>query len=46
MAPYKKRVFLIDYITNLASHNLIMKIVQNVFIHNSYISHINITHWK
>jgi hypothetical protein len=28
------------FITNLASHNVIMKGVQNLFIHNSYISRI------
>jgi hypothetical protein len=33
-------------ITNLASHSLVMKIMQNSFIHNSYVSHINIMHWK
>ncbi len=30
-------------ITNLTSHDLIMEIVQNLFIHNLYISHIYIT---
>ncbi len=32
------------FITNLTSHNLTMEIVQNLFIHNSYVSHINIMH--
>ncbi len=32
------------YITNLISHDLIMEIVQNSFIHNSYVLHINIMH--
>jgi hypothetical protein len=42
-------IFLLEevlYITNLTSHNLVMKIMQNPFIHNSYISHIDIMHWK
>jgi hypothetical protein len=30
-------------ITNITFHDLIIKIVQNLFIHNSYISHIDIT---
>jgi hypothetical protein len=34
------------YITNLISHDLIMEIVQKNFIHNSYVLHINIVHWK
>ncbi len=34
------------YITNLESHDLVMKIMQNSFIHNSYISHTDIVHWK
>jgi hypothetical protein len=32
------------HITNLASHNLIMEIMQNLFIHNSYVSCIDIVH--
>jgi hypothetical protein len=35
-----------SYITNLTSHNLVMEIVQNLFIHISYISHTDIMHWK
>jgi len=34
------------HITNLASQNLIMEIMQNVFIHNSYVSHTDIMHCK
>jgi len=34
------------YITNLTCHNLVLEIVQNLFIHNSYISRTNIMHWK
>ncbi len=34
------------HITNLASHDLVMEIVQNSFIHNLYVSSINIVHWK
>jgi hypothetical protein len=34
------------HITNLASQNLIMEIMQNVFIHNSYVSHNDIMHCK
>jgi len=30
------------YITNLIFHDLIMEIVQNLFIHDSYVLHINI----
>jgi hypothetical protein len=33
-------------ITNLASHDLVMEIVQNSFICNFYIPYINIVHWK
>ncbi len=33
-------------ITNLTSHDLILEIMQNSFIHNLYVSHINIMHWK
>jgi len=33
-------------ITNLASHNLIMEIMQNLFICDSYISCTTIMHWK
>jgi hypothetical protein len=36
----------VGWITNLASQVLIMEIVQNLFIHNSYVSHIDIVHWK
>ncbi len=32
------------YITNLVSLDLIMEIVQNSFIHNSYVLHINNMH--
>ncbi len=31
-------------ITNLTSHDLVMEIMPNLFIHNSYVSHINIVH--
>ncbi len=31
---------------NLTSHDLIIKIVQNLFIHNSYVLCIDIVHWK
>jgi hypothetical protein len=34
------------YIMNLTSHNLVMEIMQNLFICNLYISHINIVHYK
>jgi hypothetical protein len=34
------------HITNLTSHDLVMEIVKNSFIHNLYISRINIMHWK
>jgi hypothetical protein len=33
-------------ITNLTSYDLVMEIMQNSFIHNFYISHIDIMHWK
>jgi hypothetical protein len=33
-------------ITNLASHNLVMEIMQNSFNHNSYVSLIKIVYWK
>ncbi len=39
-------VIMVKHITNLASHDLIMKIVQNSFTHNSYVSGIDIMHWK
>jgi hypothetical protein len=35
-----------DFVTNLTSHDLVMEFMQNLFIHNLYISHINIVHWK
>jgi len=28
------------------SYDLVMEIVQNLFIHNLYVSHIDIMHWK
>jgi hypothetical protein len=31
-------------ITNLTSHDLVMEIMPNLFIHNSYVSRINIVH--
>jgi hypothetical protein len=34
------------YITNLTSHKLVMEIMQNSFIHNLYVLHIDIMHWK
>jgi hypothetical protein len=37
-------VIMVRHITNLASHDLIMKIVQNSFIHNSYVLGIDIMH--
>jgi hypothetical protein len=37
-------VIMVRHITNLASHELIMKIVQNSFIHNSYVLGIDIMH--
>jgi hypothetical protein len=33
-----------DFVTNLTSHDLVMEFMQNLFIHNLYISHINIVH--
>jgi hypothetical protein len=33
-------------ITNLAFHDLIMEIMQNLFIYNLYVSCIDIMHWK
>jgi hypothetical protein len=33
-------------ITNLTFNDLIMKIVQNSFIHNLYILRFDIVHWK
>jgi len=33
-------------ITNLAFHDLVTKIVQNLFFCILYVSHINIMHWK
>jgi hypothetical protein len=33
-----------SFIKNLIFHNLVMEIMQNSFIHNSYVSHINIVH--
>jgi len=38
--------FSIKRITTLTSHDLIMEIMQNLFIHDLYVSHINIMHWK
>ncbi len=38
--------FVLNYITNLTSHDLVMEIVLNSFIHNSYVSCIDIVHWK
>ncbi len=35
-----------ENITNLTSHDLILKIMQNLFIHDLYISCIDIMHWK
>jgi hypothetical protein len=32
--------------TNLTSHDLVMEIVQNSFIHILYVLHTNIMHWK
>ncbi len=46
---FLERTFLLEevvYITNLESHDLVMKIMKNSFIHNSYISHVDIVHWK
>ncbi len=41
------RIFLLrPYITNLKSHELVMKIMQILFIHNSYVSSIDIMHEK
>jgi hypothetical protein len=37
-------VIMVRHITNLASHDLIMKIVKNSFIHNSYVLGIDIMH--
>jgi len=37
-------VIMVRHMTNLASHDLIMKIVQNSFIHNSYVLGIDIMH--
>jgi hypothetical protein len=34
--------WVIIIITNLTSHDLVMEIMQNSLIHNSYISHSNI----
>jgi len=36
--------WVINIITNLTSHDLVMEIMKILFIHNSYISHINIVH--
>jgi hypothetical protein len=36
----------IVFIINLTFHDLVMKIVQNSFIHNLYISYTDIVHWK
>jgi len=41
-----KGMFQCTYIANLTSHNLVMEIMQNSFIHNSYVSCINIVDWK
>jgi hypothetical protein len=35
-----------NIIINLASHDLVMEIMQISFIHNSYILRTNIVHWK
>jgi N-acetyl-anhydromuramyl-L-alanine amidase AmpD len=37
-------VIMVRHITNLTSHDLIMKTVQNLFTHNLYVSHIDIMH--
>jgi hypothetical protein len=37
-------VIMVRHITNLASHDLIMKIMQNSFTYNSYVSGIDIMH--
>jgi hypothetical protein len=36
--------FQLNNITNLASYDLGMKIINNLFIHNLYVSHTNIVH--
>jgi hypothetical protein len=38
--------FSIKKITNLASHDLVMEIMQKKFIHDLYASHNNIMDWK
>jgi hypothetical protein len=39
-------LFFWSFITNLTFHYLIMEIMQNSFIHNSYVSHTDIMHYK
>jgi hypothetical protein len=42
----EQKALLKAYIIFLASHNIIMEIMQNLFIHNLYVSYTDIVHWK
>jgi hypothetical protein len=44
-ASYPWKIYVL-FITNLASCDLKMEIVQKNFIHNLYVSHTNIVHWR
>jgi hypothetical protein len=44
--PSCKTSYISPHFLKVASHDLIMEIMQKSFIHNSYVSCINIMHWK
>jgi len=44
--PSCKTSYISPHFLIMAYHDLIMEIMQNSFIHNSYVSCINIVHWK